>query len=190
LGEKPDDQSDGRRELTFDNHGLSTAWRQDSVATEFVMSEISSSRTLHRLIYCSRQNIAAADMDEEIGAIIRASIRNNREVAVTGLLLVHDGYFVQALEGPMEAVLGAYGRINADRRHTASKVLQAGPASSREFADWNMCARRMSEVDDAILDTLRQREVFRPEKLSGPAALRLLKAVRGIQERQQRSAAR
>lgn len=81
------------------------------------MSEISTSRTLHRLIYCSRQKLDAGDEDDQLGAIIRASIRNNREVAVTGLLLLHQDYFVQALEGPAQAVLTTYGRICGDPRH-------------------------------------------------------------------------
>ena len=109
---------------------------------------ISSSRSLHRLIYATRQCFTA-DMipDEEVDSLIRASIRNNRETAVTGLLLAH-----------------------------------------REFADWHMCARWFSKADDAILDTLVQREVFDPPRLSDRSALRLLKAVRGIQDRTARSA--
>ncbi|MBL8772763.1 MAG: BLUF domain-containing protein [Phenylobacterium sp.] len=149
------------------------------------MQQISGARTLHRLIYCSRQRIAPHDLDHEVGEIIRASIRKNREVNLTGLLLVHQGYFVQSLEGPAEAVLTTYRRINDDPRHAECKVLSAGPAGAREFGDWNMCARGMSAADDAILRTLGQRETFTPESLSARAALRLLKTVRGIQSRTQ-----
>ena len=153
------------------------------------MTTTSATGSLHRLIYCSEIHIAPTDLTEAVDAIIRASIRNNREVALTGLLLIHDGRFVQALEGPEAAVLSTYGRISADRRHTDAKVLAAGPAPAREFGDWNMCARRMSDVDDAILDTLAQREAFEPRKLTGRSALRLLKAVRGIQARGLRTGA-
>lgn len=153
------------------------------------MSAISSSRSLHRLLYASRQSFAP-DMipDEEIDGLIRASIRNNREVAITGLLLVHDGWFVQALEGPAEAVMTTYRRIVDDPRHTAARVIHAGPAEARAFGDWNMCARRFSKADDAILDTLGQRAAFDPATMSPAAALRLLKAVRGIQERTEHAA--
>ncbi|MBU1375859.1 MAG: BLUF domain-containing protein [Alphaproteobacteria bacterium] len=146
-------------------------------------SAISGVRSLHRLIYASRQRIAPADLEHEVGAIIRASIRNNREASLTGLLLIHDGWFIQALEGPAEAVMTTYRRIIDDPRHVDTKVLSAGPATSREFADWNMCARHMSASDDAILDALALRAAFRPDTLSATSALRLLKAVRGIQER-------
>ena len=147
-------------------------------------SEVSSSRSLHRVIYASRQRFAADQSpDEEIDAIIRASIRNNRDVALTGLLLVHDGWFLQALEGPAQATMTTYRRILDDPRHDSPRLISAAPADGREFADWNMCARRFSAADDAILDTLEQRETFDPAKLSDRSALRLLKAVRGIQAR-------
>lgn len=147
------------------------------------MSEISGRRTLHRLIYASRQTIAEAALEHEVGEIIRASLRNNREVGVTGLLLVHEGWFVQALEGPAEAVMTTYGRIVVDPRHSDAKVLQAGPAEAREFARWNMCARGVNPTDDAITAALTLRDGFDPERFSGPAALRLLCAVREIQGR-------
>jgi len=148
------------------------------------MSAISSnSRALHRLIYASRVNVPAVDLEVEVAGIIRASIRNNRERSITGLLLIHDGWFVQALEGPAQAVMETYGRILDDRRHAEARVLSAGPADGREFGDWNMCARHMTPADDAILDALAQRQTFAPAGLSGQAALRLLKAVRGIQDR-------
>ena len=152
------------------------------------MSAISGGRTLHRLLYCSHVRIQAADLDHEVGGIVRASIRNNRDVAVTGLLLVHQGYFVQALEGPADAVMNTYRRIIEDRRHEDCRLLAAGPAATREFADWNMCARGMSAADNAILATLAQRDAFAPESFSGRSALRLLKAVRGIQDRTQLTA--
>ncbi len=149
------------------------------------MSDISGRRTLHRLIYASRQNIPPADVEHEVGAIIRTSIQNNRMAAVTGLLLVHEGWFVQALEGPAEAVMNTYRRILEDGRHNDSRTLGAGPTEKREFGDWNMCARRMSDADDAILKTLEQKGAFTPEAFSGRSALALLKAVRGIQARTQ-----
>jgi hypothetical protein len=121
--------------------------------------------------------------DDELGGIIRSSIRNKRAVSLTGLLLMHDGWFLQALEGPAEAVMTTYGRIARDKRHFDCTILSAGPAQAREFGDWNMCARRLSQADDAILDALHQHEICAPAKLSGRAALRLLKAVRGIQDR-------
>ena len=153
------------------------------------MSETPGSRTLHRLIYASRITLPPIDLNAEVAEIVRASIRNNRDVAISGLLLVHGGYFLQMLEGPTEAVLTTYGRICEDPRHADAKVLGAGPAQARAFADWNMCARRITPADEAILDTLSMR-AFEPHRLTPSSALRLLQAVRGIQDRTQLRALR
>lgn len=142
---------------------------------------------MHRLIYASRQR-GLVDLDHELGLIIRASIANNRAASITGLLLAHDGWFIQVLEGPAAEVLTTYGRIAADPRHETPTVISAGPAERREFADWDMCARRLGVGDDAILDALSMRRIFAPAGLSPRNALRLLKAVRGIQERARLSA--
>ena len=151
------------------------------------MSGISGARTLHRLIYASQSRLETADTDQTVEEIIRISAHNNRKAGVTGLLLVHDGWFVQALEGAAEAVMTTYGRILRAPRHSEAVVLSAAPTETRSFAEWDMCARRLGPADDAILDTLSQRGRFEPHRLNGEAALRLLTAVRGIQNRNRAS---
>ena len=139
--------------------------------------------SLHRLIYFSRQALPAHDIDFEVGLIIRASIANNRAVDVTGLLLVHQDWFVQVLEGGYTNVQTLYGKITDDHRHQGATILTAGPADRREFGDWNMCARRMNDIDAKILDTLDQRGVFDPTRLTGSSAMRLLRTVALVQKR-------
>jgi len=149
-----------------------------------MFNAISGARTLHRLLYASRQTFTRQMIpNQEIDALIHASIRNNAAAEISGLLLVHDGWFVQALEGQAAAVMNTYRRIVDDPRHAQARVISAGPAARREFGNWNMCARRFSLADDAILDTLKQRKDFDPARLSESAALRLLTAVRGVQQR-------
>jgi hypothetical protein len=145
------------------------------------MSRVGSN-TLHQLIYASRIRIPWPDQSREVDEIIKASVRNNSAADLTGLLLVHEGWFVQALEGPVEAVLTTYGRICDDPRHEDTRVLHAGPGESRSFEDWHMCARRLTPADEAILDTLSMRGLFEPHKLTARQALRLLKTVRGVQQ--------
>jgi hypothetical protein len=150
---------------------------------------ISSSRSLHRLIYASRQRLpAGADVAAEVDAIVATSVLRNALVEVTGLLLAHEGWFVQILEGPAQAVMTTYQRILNDPRHADSRIISAGPADQREFADWDMCARRISPADDAILATLSQRQGFDPGSLTPAAALRLLKTVAHIKQRAGRAA--
>jgi hypothetical protein len=152
------------------------------------MPEISSARSLHRLIYASECRLEGDWLEDAVAQIIETSVRNNRRVGVTGLLLVHAGWFIQALEGPAEAVMTTYGRILNDRRHHQPSVLSAGPVGQRAFGDWHMCARTLTPADDAILDTLNQRSVFDPVKLNPDAALRLLVTVSGIKARAEREA--
>ncbi len=142
---------------------------------------------LNRLLYFSRFSAAMPREDEaqaeEVDGVIRASIRNNRAHAITGLLLVHQGWFMQALEGPGQAVLATYDRILADPLHQDARVITAGPAEARLFGDWNMCARRLSNTDDAILAGLRMKGDFDPGRLTAVSGLGLLTAVRGTQAR-------
>lgn len=138
--------------------------------------------TLHRLIYASRCDVRPGDLPAALEAITAAAVRHNRQAQVTGLLLAHEGWFVQALEGPAEQVVETYRRIAADKRHHKAKVLYAGPAILREFADWNMCARTIGTADRPALAALGMAERFEPLKLSGRCALTLLKAVRAPDE--------
>ena len=136
-----------------------------------------------RLIYASRFApgfpVDAEAQRDAIGKIIRASIRNNRDVAITGLLLAHQGWFVQALEGPVRAVADTYARILRDDRHVGPIVLAEGSAM-RAFADWNMCARRVSRADDAIVESLGGAG-FDPPAWSAENALSVLLEVRDLQ---------
>ena len=146
--------------------------------------EVSNSRSLHRLIYVSRQSLpAGADVSAEVSRIVEISVRRNSASDITGLLLQHDGWFVQALEGPMEAVMTTYQRILNDQRHKNSKVISAGPAEHREFGAWSMCARQLGATDGAIIETLKHKGPFEPSKLAPASALRLLQAVRQIKDR-------
>jgi len=140
---------------------------------------------LQQLIYCSQQLIRPEDLDDVLEAIIEASVRNNRAAGVTGLLLAHQGWFLQILEGPASAVQTTYGRIVNDCRHIDSDVISTTPISKRSFGEWSMCARRLTRADNAILDVLDERGAFDPTKFKFKPknALRLLLTVRDIRDR-------
>lgn len=74
-------------------------------------------------------------MCEDILAVSRV---NNRVDEITGLLVAGQKRFLQALEGPAEAVRTAYGRIAADPRHFACVVLGERATDRRLFGDWAM----------------------------------------------------
>lgn len=133
---------------------------------------------LVRLIYASRWNVPEGRvLDEEVRKIVIASMNNNRLVNVTGLLLVHDGWFVQALEGPAQSVRETYERVARDSRHTDVTLLDAGAAKTRAFRDWNMTERRLTALQGPILAKYGQEDTFDPTTMTGEQAFGLLSAL-------------
>ena len=62
-------------------------------------------KSLTRLVYASRINPAVmSDLAAAVQEVLRVSRVNNRQAGVTGMLLTHAGFFVQALEGEDERV--------------------------------------------------------------------------------------
>lgn len=134
-------------------------------------------RRVFRLLYASRvAPDAAAELDATLREVLGASIRNNRLDAITGLLVAHDGWFVQALEGPETAVRATYARIAADPRHTRAGVLAAEAAEARLFGRWTMCAHTLSAADAVLLAGLPA-GAFDPAAAGADAMLSLLLAV-------------
>ena len=120
-------------------------------------------KLLHRLIYASRVTPGVADdLEAQVSDILRASIRNNRAVNVTGLLLAHQGWFLQALEGSEVAVSETYDRILADPRHCDTVVLVRHDAETRAFPRWSMSGRMISDEDAAMLKIVDRRGAFDP----------------------------
>ena len=139
---------------------------------------------LYRLFYRSRQTPeVAANLDRVVGQIIGSSIRNNRAVGETGMLLVVKGHFVQALEGKIDVVRTVYARISMDPRHSDPHIISQGAAEHRLFGEWNMCAGSLAPSDKAILAMLDSKGDFNPQTLTAASTQRLLETVANIQRR-------
>src|SRR5688572_26300323 len=76
--------------------------------------------------------------DEALRALLEQSRTNNARLGLSGLLLYEDGQFMQALEGPDEAVRGLYEIIGRDPRHENVRALMVEPITERQFPDWAM----------------------------------------------------
>lgn len=89
-----------------------------------------------RLLYIStaRSILSQAELD----AILSISRRNNQAAGLSGLLVVGGRRFLQALEGPEEAVMATFERIRSDPRHFAVVVLGKTAISERLFGSWSM----------------------------------------------------
>ncbi|MBE7171878.1 MAG: BLUF domain-containing protein [Williamsia sp.] len=97
---------------------------------------------MHHLIYLSSASPALSD--EDLHDILTKSRKNNAQSAVTGLLLYHDGSILQILEGEKTAVYAIYLKIMKDPRHTSLVTLIDEETASRDFSDWSMGFKRLS----------------------------------------------
>ncbi len=146
---------------------------------------------LERLIYTSQWAPSVAEHEDEIvRGILGVSIHNNRLADLTGLLVVHDGWFVQALEGGQPQIARVMDKIFQDRRHTGVRILGAGFADARAFRDWDMIAAKPGPEADPLLTELGLLARFNGYSLDGASALRLLMAVGDAERQRERAALR
>ena len=102
---------------------------------------------IYQLVYVS----AALRLwtDEELAELLRHSRVNNERSGVTGMLLYQGGNFMQAIEGPEDAVRALEARIAADPRHRGVIVLIEGLIPERQFPEWTMGFQHMDRVIEA-----------------------------------------
>jgi hypothetical protein len=151
----------------------------DTNEREFVSvasGEEESNRRVFQLVYVSGARERLDDGD--LKAILEVSRRNNARLGVTGMLLCHEGCFIQALEGDRDVVESLYARIAQDQRHGRIVVLYRGEADSRTFPDWTMGFRRASPEEmgqiDGLNDFLRSPETTGITQLSESRVRELL----------------
>jgi hypothetical protein len=133
---------------------------------------------MFRLVYASRAVLPVlAKFEATVQDILRVSQANNARVGVTGLLIAHKGWFIQALEGPRRNVSMVFGTIGRDLRHAQLEVMVGGPVEARLFGGWSMCAHAIAPSAAAILKTLDLTPDFDPFTMDGDRMLRLMQAV-------------
>ena len=76
--------------------------------------------------------------EDDLTVILSKSVANNTRDNVTGVMLYHEGNFIQLLEGEKEAIFDTFKRINNDDRHTAISTIASGESNQRNFPDWAM----------------------------------------------------
>lgn len=92
-------------------------------------------------ISTSRTPLDGALLDE----ILTVSRRNNARSGVTGVLVSGGKRFLQVLEGPDQAVLATYARIQNDPRHFAFVLLANQQVAERAFGTWSMAHQHGTE---------------------------------------------
>ena len=83
---------------------------------------------------------------DELAELLEKSRHRNRQVEITGMLLHHDGSFIQAIEGPPAAVRALHHKIVGDPRHTGIITLLEAQIETREFGEWEMAFRDLASL--------------------------------------------
>lgn len=96
------------------------------------------------LLYLSSATQKFSDADL-ITLLTKAREKNTR-LGVTGMLLYHDGNFLQVLEGDEAAVKPLFDTINRDPRHQSMIKLIERPLAERQFGEWSMAFRTMEDL--------------------------------------------
>lgn len=85
----------------------------------------------------------------------------NKRLAITGLLLLIQGKFVQYIEGPEEEIDRVYEKIKIDPRHNELLLLDDGDINERQFKDWSMAFKRIDDKDVESLVGFKDLELDR-----------------------------
>ncbi len=130
---------------------------------------------MHQIVYTSsaRQEFSAADLKK----LLVAARMRNKAVGVTGMLVFHDGAFLQALEGEKRAVNEIFARIHNDPRHGDLVVLHRGPGpEQRVFGEWSMGFADFSGAATILKGFVRFNEDVKLKELDSARAVELLTA--------------
>ena len=133
--------------------------------------------TLHRLLYRSDAEMpgTAETIENVVDDIVALSAERNAAAGITGALVFTSRTFIQALEGPLEAVEATFERISCDLRHRRVRLLEASIATERAFANWSM-ARARPQIDLARLPFTPGAESESPlHRLSAAEAIRTMR---------------
>lgn len=93
--------------------------------------------TLERLVYTSQAAPSAQNL-LGIAEILGQARTLNHLNELTGALAIHDGIFLQVVEGPQFAMDSLLRRLRRDARHDALEVMDRHPVQHRAFTGWRM----------------------------------------------------
>lgn len=82
--------------------------------------------------------------DEELVELLAKARAKNQALGITGMLLYHEGSFLQILEGEQKAVEDLYQIISTDSRHTDAMLLFRKEGEERGFDQWTMGFHHLS----------------------------------------------
>jgi hypothetical protein len=99
---------------------------------------------LHCIIYISKS--VEPQNDEMLTKILTTSQAWNFEHTITGILLYHDGNFMQVLEGSDNEIQSLFEKIKIDKRHEDVYQVVGKEVKSRSFSKWSMAFRTADKI--------------------------------------------
>jgi hypothetical protein len=131
---------------------------------------------VHQVIYSSAALVPFSEA--ELSELLAAARVNNGRLGVTGMLLYHEGSFLQALEGDEQVLENLYAKIGKDKRHHRLVALLRRPVDARHFDQWQMGFASMKAVPKNLPGFSEYLRLRGDPTESGNAAARLLAAFR------------
>jgi hypothetical protein len=92
---------------------------------------------------------------EQLIALLQQCLANNAERGVTGLLLYGNATFLQVLEGDEKVIDDLFDKIQKDPRHAHIQFLHRRTIECRQYSDWSMGFKRVSDKDLMHIEGLR-----------------------------------
>ena len=115
-----------------------------------------------QLIYASAATVEFSN--EDLRQLLKIARQNNHSLDISGMLVFHEGSFLQILEGDDTSVLGLFDKIEQDERHDNVKMLLRSEIEKRSFGDWKMgfcnASGNSALPDQGFIDFFRSGDVF------------------------------
>ena len=130
---------------------------------------------MHQIVYISsaKEEFSASDLK----TLLESARTRNNALGVTGMLIFHDGMFLQALEGENRAVNEIFASIQDDPRHGDLTVVHRGPGpEQRVFGEWSMGFADFSGAAAILKGFVRVNDNLNLKDLDGTRAVELLTA--------------
>lgn len=104
--------------------------------TDLLEVAVEDTTVVFQLCYASAAAVPFST--DALKTLLAEAREKNARVGVTGILLYHEGSFIQVLEGERAAVETLYEKISQDPRHANTMLLFQTETATRSFPDWTM----------------------------------------------------
>jgi hypothetical protein len=107
---------------------------------------------LVQLVYVSRPTVP---VESAAGEFVPLAMEKNDEHDISGLVLAHEGYYLQLIEGERERINQLYTNLVKDERHECVTLLRYTQLREREFGDWSMAYITTNDLGDDVIQRLK-----------------------------------